>query len=470
MSETTTDVDLDARERPDPRDDDRDLTTGPVWTVLARIAAPMVLGLIAVLSVGLVDTFFVGKLGKDQLAALSFAFPVAIMLTGLCIGLGVGTASVVSRRTGEGRDDAARQASLYGVLLAALITSIVSLGLALLTRPLFDRLGASAAVLDHIVDYMPIYFISVPFLSLSIVLHNISRAVGEANWPTAIMLASGCLNIALTAALVFGVGPVPGFGILGAALGTVLARLCIVPASLWLVTKKLGMIHWHLPKFYRTLSAWREILKIAAPSGGGNMVNPISNIVITAILAGFAQTAVAGFGIATQVQSIATIPLLAMSSAIGPIAGQNWGANKPDRIVSTLKWAFGLCLAWAAIIGAGLWVFGAPIAGVFSNEADVTENAASYLRIVPISLFGFGMLVIGAAAFNAVDQAARGLAVYLLRACVFFLPLAFIGSILAQARGVYIGMAVANGLAGLIIAAYVLRWFKRNQDLAGEQE
>ena len=450
----------------DTASDERDLTSGPEWAVLAKLAGPMCLGLLSVLSVGLVDTFFVGKLGTDQLAALSFAFPVTVAVTGLCIGAGVGTASVVSRRTGEGRDEDAEHAALSGILLGLLVVSLVAAGIALSAGPLFSLLGADPDTLPHIVDYIPVYMASVPFLAASIILHNISRSVGEANWPMGIMAVSGLLNIGLTAGLVFGLGPFPELGILGAALGTLLARGAIVWTSVWLVSAKLDVVDWHLPDLRALLPDWRAIAKVAVPSAAGNIVNPLSITVITAILAGFAQDAVAGFGVARQVQSLGAIPLLAMSSAIGPIAGQNWGAEKPARITATLKIAYGVSLAWAGLLAGSLWLFGDTIAGVFSDEASVTDEAVTYLRIVPISLFGFGMAIVSAAAFNGLGQSARGLAFYLVRAVALLVPLAFIGSLLAEARGVYIGMAIANGVGGLLVAAYALRWLKRNADTA----
>lgn len=459
----------DASSKSNLNSESRDLTTGPIWRVLASIATPMVLGLLAVLSVNLVDTFYVGQVGKDQLAALSFSFPVAFLFTSLCIGLGVGTASVVSRRTGEGEDGAARKASLDGILLSLLLTVIISAVMAILTAPLFTVLGADENVLKYILQYMPIYFMSIPFLAASLVLHNISRAVGEANWPTGIMMTSGLLNIAVTGVLVFGWGPFPELGIMGAALGTLIARASVVWASVWLVTRKLEMISWHIPKLSNLLPAWTEILSVAVPSATGNMINPLSNIVVTAILAGFAQSAVAGFGVATQVQSVSIIPLLAMSSALGPIAGQNWGADKPDRIGRTLMWAFGLCVLWAAIIAAVMWIWGDAVAQIFSDDAEVREGAAMYLRIVPISLFGYGMVIIAAAAFNAIDQATRGLLYYAFRSAIFLLPLAYVGSMIADVRGVYIGIAAANAISGLGVAAYAVWWLKRNQDKAGKE-
>lgn len=448
---------------------DRDLTSGPEWRVLARIAGPMVLGLLAVLSVGLVDTFFVGKLGADPLAALSFAFPVTVAVTGLCIGAGVGTASVVSRRIGEGADGEAETAALDGLLLGLAVVSSAAAALAVFTGPLFRLLGAEETAMEHILDYMPVYLASVPFLAASIILHNIARSVGEANWPTGIMSVSGGLNIALTAALVFGFGPIPELGILGAALGTLLARASVVWVSVWLVARKLDMIHWRVPEWAELRRVWGDIIRVAAPSAAGNVVNPLSISLVTAILAGFAQDAVAGFGVARQVQAIGAIPLLALSSAMGPIAGQNWGADKRVRISATLWVGFIASTVWSVALAATLWAFGEPLARLFTDEDAIAAEAATYLRIVPISLFGFGIAITAAAAFNGLGEPVRGLAFYLVRALGLLLPLAFAGSLLlGEARGVYIGMALANALAGLGVGVYALHWLRTQTNTCRE--
>ena len=452
---------------------ERDLTTGPVWRELAVIAGPMVFGLAAVLSVGLVDTFFVSKLGTQQLAALSFAFPVTVVMTGLCIGLGAGAASVVSREIGAGDEDCARRMALHSMLLGILTLVAVSIAGWFATPLIFTALGAEGPVHEDIVTYMRIWWWSMPFLVMSIVAHNIVRSVGNATWPSVIMTISATVNIAATAALVFGFAMIPEMGIAGAATGTLVARASVVWISIWLITSHVNMVTWRIPELSVLKSAWWDVGKVAGPAALGNMVNPFSIALVTAILAGFSEAVVAAFGVATRVESIATIPLLAMSAAMAPISGQNWGADKVGRIRSTLKLSFLCSLVWAGVLAGVFWMFAEPIAGVFSSEDGVAEDAAKYLRIVPISLFGFGVVVCSASAFNAIDQATRGLAYYAGRSALLYLPLSWIGSLIAKEEGVYYGIAAANVVAGLLVGAYALHWLRkqeRGEDTEAEED
>ena len=456
-----SDAHTDAHADTHAEDGQTDLTEGPVWKILAIIAGPMVFGLAAILSVDLVDTYFIAKLGTQELAALSFIFPVAVVASGLCIGVGAGAASVVSRSIGEGADDEARVQSLHSLLLGLLLMIVVSIVGALTVEPMFSALGASEDVMEHILAYMPIWWASMPFLVLSIVAHNIVRSVGNATWPSIIMTVASVLNIGATAALVFGWWIIPELGVAGAAAGTLVSRATLVWVSLWLITKHVDMVTWTIPSLKELIPSWLNIGKVAFPAALGNMVNPFSVALVTAILAGFSEAVVASFGVATRIETIAVIPLLAMSAALGPISGQNWGADKIERISKTLKLAFALSVAWAGVLAVVFWFFGQPIAAVFSSEESVAEKAAVYLRIVPLSLFGFGIVACAAAAFNAIDQATRGLVYYAGRSALLYLPLAWIGSVIAKAQGVYIGIAVANAVAGVVIGAYALWWLRR---------
>ncbi|MEM7730679.1 MAG: MATE family efflux transporter [Pseudomonadota bacterium] len=435
-----------------------ELDEGSVLKAILVMAGPMLFGVAAVMSVTMIDTLYVGQLGKAQLAALSFAFPVTTVVSGLSLGLSAGAASVVSRAIGEDDRDGARTLSLHTLLLGILVTGLVALLGFLIAEPLFKLIGADETTLDYILTYMRIWFIAVPFLSVAMMCDFIVRATGNSVWPSIVMTGGSLFNIGITGLLVFGVGPFPELGIEGAAAGTLIAQVLTVVAGIWMVTWKAGLVDWTLPDLRKMIPSWWATAKVALPASLGNMVHPFTLTVITAILATFSQDVVAAFGVATQVELIATIPLLALSSALSPIAGQNWGAGKPDRIVRSLKLSYWMCVGWAALIALPLWFFGSDIATLFNSDGGIPEEAQAYLRIVPFSLFGYGMVICAAAAFNGIDEARRALGYNIVRSLVLFLPLAWIGARLADVPGVYGGIAAANVVSGLVIGWYAVRW------------
>ena len=304
------------------------MTTGPVAVNLARLAGPMILGIMAVISVSLVDTYYVGQLGSAPLAALSFTFPVTLSISSIAIGLGAGASSVVSRAVGsDDRRDAKRLATDSIGLAIGIVILIATVGYFSVDW-LFGLLGAEGEVLELVGRYMRIWFLSVPMLVLPIVANAIVRAVGDAFWPSAVMVGSALINISVTPILVFGWGFIPAMNIEGAALGTTVAWAFTLIFGFLLVAIREKMLTADMPSIADLIGSWKRVLAVGVPAGLGNAVNPIGIAVVTGILATYGDSVVAGFGVATRIESLSVIVMLALSSAIGPFAGQNWGADK----------------------------------------------------------------------------------------------------------------------------------------------
>lgn len=448
--------------------DRSDLTRGSVAVSLLRLAGPMLFGIAAVISIQLVDTYFVGRLGTDPLAALSFSFPVALTLTSLAIGLAAGAASVVSRSIGRGQKAGARRRAADALVLSSTLAVLMATAGILLVRPMFRILGAEGEVLELVVDYMRIWFVSLPFVVVPMVSNAMLRAWGEAFWPSFTMIAASLINAALTPLLVFGAGPIPAFGIEGAALGTLLARVLSLAMALYLVVVRQRIVKFCIPKLRAFVGSARRILVIGIPAALGNASNPAGMAVATALIAVLGSQTVAAFGVATRLEAFAILPMLALSSAIGPVTGQNWGAGRVDRVRRVLGLAYALCAAWAVVLALLFAFFGRTIAGWFASEPAVAEGAVEYLHIVPISLFGYGVAIVAAGGFNGIGRSLTGLGYSLTRTMVFYVPLVWIASRLDGSQTVYYAIAVANALAGLTIAAHSLWVLRRVERSASD--
>ena len=442
--------------------DKRDLTSGPTWQKLMQLAGPMVFGIVAVISVSLVDTYYVGQLGTRQLTALSFTFPVTLTVSSLAIGLGAGASSVVSRAVGaDERDNAKRLATDSLALAFILVIMVAAIGYFAID-PLFVLLGASGEVLDLIGRYMRIWFLAIPLLVVPIVANSIVRAIGDSFWPSVVMVSSALTNIAITPVFIFGWGPVPAFGIEGAAIGTLVAWLVTVFGAFALVAYRERMLTADMPGIPALAKSWKRVLGIGIPASFGNAVNPVGIAIVTSFIAAFGGVVVAGFGVATRIESLAVIPMLALSSAIGPFTGQNWGAGKCDRVSEALKFCYMVCAVWAGVLAAFFWFAAEPIVRVFSQEAEVVSAATTYLAIVPISLWGYGIVIITAGAFNALGRSHYGLGLYLVRTAVLYVPFAFVASRVAGSEAVFCSIAIANGLAGVVVAGFALHWLSKH--------
>lgn len=439
----------------------RSLTEGPVSRALVRLAAPMVVGVIAILSVSLVDTYFVGRLGTDALAALSFTFPVTFTLSSLSVGLGAGASSVLSRVLGAQDATRAKRITTDSIVLALLVVTLACTAGYFTIRPLFGLLGARGDVLDLVERYMEIWFISMPFLVIPMVTSAMIRATGDGFWPSVVMVQAALINVVLTPMFIFGWGPIPRMEIEGAAISSLIARATTLIFTLYLVAIREKLLTLRPPSLDEAIESWREVLSVAIPAAAGNMISPIAVGVVTAFIATYGEQTVAAFGVGTRIEAFAAIPMLALSSAIGPVAGQNWGAKKPERSTRALRLSFGVCVAWSGVLSVVFFLFGDAIAGLVASDAAVRAQAASYLRFVMPSLWGYGLTIVAAAAFNGIGRAERGFAYYTVRCLVFYVPAAALATRLGGPIAVFIAIAVSNVLAGLSVATYAMRWLSR---------
>ncbi|MDA0704051.1 MAG: MATE family efflux transporter [Proteobacteria bacterium] len=179
---------------------------------------------------------------------------------------------------------------------------------------------------------------------------------------------------------------------------------------------------------------------------------PWATGILTAIIARFGADAVAGFGVATRIEALALVPIYALSAGIAPIAGQNWGAGRGNRVRLALIQSFVSGALWAAVLALTFWLYGAEIVRLFNPDTDIVRVATGYLDIVPLSLAGAGVMMSAVAALNAIGMAARGLALNIGRTLILTAPLAWLGAEMLGPLGIALAVAVANVLsAGLTV-------------------
>jgi putative MATE family efflux protein len=417
----------------------------------------MILGVAGVISVSIADTYFLGRLGTEELAAISFTFPVVLTVTSLGIGLGAGATSVLSRAIGRGAGGEAKRLATDSVIIAGILAVLVSALGFVLARPLFGLIGAEGEVLEMTAAYMRIWFAGAPFLILPIVLQGLIRANGDSVAPSLIMVGGALVNIALDPLLIFGFGPVPSLGVEGAGWATLGARAVMMSAAFLVATRRDHLLTADVPKLSAFVGSARQVLKVGLPAAGSNAINPVSISILTGILAGYGHETVAAFGVASRIETLATIPMLALSSAIGPVTGQNWGKGERARSRRAVRDSFVFVVLCGLVLGGAFFLVASPIAGFFSDDTVVQNITRGYLTIVGLTLGGYGIVITGSAALNSVDKALTGLLVTVLRSFVFYVPLAFLASAFGPSWLVFMAIAAANVLAGSIGCFWTFR-------------
>ena len=202
----------------------KDLSSGNIKSQLYKLTWPMLFGIMSMVIFNLVDTYFVGQLGVEQLAAMSFSFPVIMFINSLALGIGIGTSSLISRNIIASSKEEVRMMASRALLLGFIVVVIFVITGLLTIRPIFSAMGAENEILGYVSDYMGIWYFGVPFVLFPMIGNHIVRATGDTFTPGMIMLASATFNIILDPLLIFGIGPFPEMGIKGAALATIIAR------------------------------------------------------------------------------------------------------------------------------------------------------------------------------------------------------------------------------------------------------
>ncbi len=430
------------------------LASGPVGRHLIDMTVPVLFGIATMMGQALIDAWFIGQVGIDALAAYSFGFPILMIVTSVAIGLGAGTSSVVARALGTNNRKRARRLSTDSILLSFIITAAVAaVGIATI-EPLFRLLGAPGDIMPLIDGFMTILYLGVPFVVVGMVGMASMRATGDTRLPGKLMVIASILNIVLDPILIFGLGPIPALGLNGAALAALLARGTIFVGTLYFLRVRLRLLTLARPKRSVLLGSWRDILHVGLPAAGTNIIVPLGATFVTRMIASFGPEAVAGFGVASRIESMMLVLYYAMSSIIGPFVGQNLSAGHQDRILRSL-W---LCTVFCLASGIGIALFLAALSGVlpglFSENPDANRVTELFLWIVPVSYGAYGMVMVMNAAFNGLGRPMPGVYVSVMRILVLYVPLALVAKQFFGVTGIFAAYALANIFTGAFAYAW----------------
>lgn len=434
-----------------------DLTEGPISQHLVAMTLPMTIGIFAVIAFNVADTLFVSQLGTLPLAAMGLTFPVVMGLGSLTIGLGVGVSSVISRASGQGDRERVRTLTTHSLLLGLLIVSCLILIGMLTIDPLFRTLGATTEQLPLVRQYMQVWYIGMIFLVIPMLGNSAIRAIGDAKFPAMVMVFAGVVNVILDPIFIFGWFGAPRLELQGAALATVASRMLTFGASLWVLHRRERLIRWEWPRWQELWASWKEILYIGLPSAGNQVVGPLSLGIITSLLSVYGATTLAAFAVVTRIESFSMIGIFATSAGLAPIIGQNWGANKHQRVNKATAIAYTFALLYGALSAVLLVLFSTPLIGAFNNKPEVLQVAQSYLWLVPCSYGAMGVFLITNSTFNAAGRPIPSSLLTIGRAFVLYVPLAWVGRALFQEQGVFGALALANVCAG--VAGFV--WMRK---------
>lgn len=430
------------------------LTQGPVGRHLVNMTVPVMFGIFMMMLQAFADAYFIGQVGDRPLAAVSFAFPILMVVTSVAIGLGAGTSSVVARAIGADDERRARRLATDSLILSFAITAIIAFIGVLTVHPLFLMLGAPATMLPLIEGYMLLLYLSVPFVVVGMVGISSMRATGDTRLPSKLMVIAAVVNVVLDPLFIFGLGPLPAMGLNGAGLAALLSRVFIFGATLYFMRHRANMLSFRRPEFAEMKESWRDVLHVGIPAAGTNAIIPAATAVITAMLARHGPEAVAGFGVASRIEALLLVIFYALSAIIGPFVGQNMSSGKADRIFEALKLCTLFCLGAGLVIAAILAASSSFLPTLFSDSPDVTGVTRLFLWIAPISYGAYGMVMVMNASFNGMGKPIPAVYVSIARMLVIYVPVAFVLDHFIGIAGIFVAYAVANLASGALSYAW----------------
>jgi putative MATE family efflux protein len=433
-------------------------TEGSVARPLVLLAVPTVATTLLQTVYNLTDTFWVGRYGSAELAALTFAFPLVFFA--LALGSGVSTTGRVLVAQYEGRGAGDRVGTVAGQTLTFGLVVSLSVGLlgVLGLEPLLSVLGATGEVAGLARRYLLFVLAGLPTVVLAFAVGAILQGYGDAVTPLLVVLGSVLLNLVLDPLLIFGYGPVPELGLTGAAIATLLARGLAAVVGVWLLFSGRVGVTVSFPDLRPQRAFLGRVLSVGVPASVETTAIAVSVTAMLFVVGRFDAPVVAAFGIGERVSSLMFLPAIGVASATTTVVGQNLGADRPDRARTAAQLAVGVPLVVLTVFGLVVAAVARPVVGVFSTDPAVLAPAADFLRFIAPA-FGFEA---AARVYSGVFRGAGRTRLALVVTGITFLPvrvglgLVLVGPVAAGPTGVWAAYAV-SGVVGAVLGFAVAR-------------
>ena len=410
------------------------------------------IGLMAIFAVDFIDMIFISMLGNQALAAaVGYAGALLFFTNSISIGLSIAAGSLVAQSIGAGKHVLARDYASCVAVTAGTIGVLLPLVAILHLDVLLALLGADGETLRLAVRYVSIILPTMPFMAVAMVAMAVLRAHGDAKRSMLATLYGGIVNAVLDPILIFGLA----LGLDGAAIASVIARLTMLVVALVPAIRVYdGFSRPSVEGFRRTIG---KVAGIAGPAVLANVATPVGSAIVTRSIAAYGTDAVAAMAIIGRLTPVAFAVVFALSGAIGPIIGQNFGARQYDRVRGAFSSGVKFVAVYVLAVSLLLFLLRDVLAGLF--EAEGLTRSLLYLYCGPLALAAFfnGVIFVCNASFNNLGHPIYSTYVNWGRHTIGTLPFVLVGSAIAGAHGVLVGQAIGGVLFAGIASLMVLR-------------
>lgn len=432
--------------------EEQSYTSGSIDKAIFMLSIPMILEMSMESLFAVVDAFYVSRLGVDALATVSLTESVLTLVYSLAIGLSMGATAMVARRVGEGDIPAAAKAGVQAIYLAVGISIAISIVGLFFSENILGLMGASESVIASGSGYTRWMLGGNITVMLIFLINAIFRGAGDASLAMRVLILSNALNIILDPIFIFGFGPIPAFGVEGAAIATTIGRGIGVLYQISHLIYGKGLIKIHRQNLPIDFGLIGRLIKVSAGGTGQFIIASASWIFLVRIVSTFGSEALAGYTIAIRVIVFAILPAWGMANAAATLVGQNLGAGQPERAEQSV-WRTGFFnMLFMAFITVTFMTLAKPIVELFTSEAVVLANAKQCLQIVAIGyiFYAYGMVV--AQSFNGAGDTRTPTILNFFAFWMFQIPLAYVLAIILNMgpKGVYVAIVVAESALAVV--------------------
>ncbi|MBH5396298.1 MATE family efflux transporter [Bradyrhizobium sp. CNPSo 4010] len=432
-----------------------DLSDPNLPSLLLRLAVPSVIGLSVNALQQLLNAIFVGALGAQAIAAVSMTMPIVVFLAAAGEGIGVGTASIISRHLGASKEVQASRDASTALAIAAPIGVVMTVALLLGLRGTFVALGATPTILPIALEYATTLLLGSTVMLLNIVSGFIVRAEGNTRFSMWIMLSAFTLNALLDPIFIF----LLGLGVRGAALATLLSQVAAISLYIRYFAKRRGVVLVGISRVWLRLDRIRQLALIGAPATTTSVLSALAGMFLYGAAARFGDEFIAAVGIAVRILNIGALPITGLCIGCQAVLGFGWGARDLARVVKVAKFMLSITVALSFAYSATVMVFVRPLVRLFSDSDKVTEIAV-WSCIVFHLFFGlYGVQSFVTTMLQSLGRARLSAVVSFARQGYLFIPAVLLFPVMSGFSGVLASQAIAELGAGTIALFVVLRQF-----------
>lgn len=435
---------------------ERDFTNISLGRAIFILAVPMVLEMVMESVFAVVDIFFVSKLGSDAVATVGLTESVMTIVYAIGVGLSMATTALVSRRIGEKKKKEAGVVAFQAIILGVLISVLIAIPGVFFAKDFLQIMGATDSMSEAGYLYPAVMFGSNMVIMLLFIINAVFRSSGDAAISMRVMWFANIANIILDPLLIFGIGPFPELGIMGAAVATTIGRGLAVLYQFYLLFSGNHRIRLYLENLKIRIDVIWQILKI---SGGGilqNLIATSSWIFLIRIIAVSGPEALAGYTIAIRIIIFLLLPAWGLSNAAATLVGQNLGAKKPERAEKAV-WATGYAnMAFMGCMGVLLFIFPEFWVNLFISDIEVVENGILALRILSIGFLFYAIGMVLMQGFNGSGDTATPSKINFISFWLFEIPLAWLLAIVLNMGLTGASIAIVSAESVLALIAFYL--------------